>query len=243
MVKIIAIWGGEIREKTTIDIDKEIIWFSGKKNPKILFIPTASSDSEWYFSSIKENFESIWWIVDVLYLIKENLSIKEISEKILSSDIIYVGGGNTLKMMTLWRKLWVDKILDQALQKDIVLCWLSSGSMCWFTYGQSDSRKWIHNDQFIKVTWLGYISALHCPHYNSEIYRDEDLKRMMRKTTWVAIALEDNCAIQIQNDTYRIITSNENAKAYRIYCKQGKYYKEQLQKTQKFLSLEKVLKK
>jgi len=243
MVKIIAIWGGEIREKTTLDIDKEIIRFSGKKNPKILFIPTASSDSEWYFSSIKQNFESIWWIVDVLYLIKENLSIKEISEKILSSDIIYVGGGNTLKMMTLWRKLWVDKILDQALEKDIVLCGLSAGSMCWFTYGQSDSRKLIHHDQFIKVTWLGYISALHCPHYNSEIYRDKDLKRMMRKTTWVAIALEDNCAIQIQNDTYRIITSNENAKAYRIYWKEGKYYKEQIQKTQEFLSLENILKK
>jgi len=44
-------------------------------------------------------------MVDVLYIIKENLSIKEILEKILSSDIIYVGGGNTLKMMTLWRKL------------------------------------------------------------------------------------------------------------------------------------------
>jgi dipeptidase E len=71
----------------------------------------------------------------------------------LGADIIYVGGGNTLKMMTLRRKLGVDKALQQALKKDIILSGLSAGSICWFDYGNSDSRKFTSKStQLIKVT-------------------------------------------------------------------------------------------
>ncbi|MBP7848299.1 Type 1 glutamine amidotransferase-like domain-containing protein [Patescibacteria group bacterium] len=90
MLKIVAIGGGSVKEKSTLKIDKEIITFSGKKNPKLLFIPTASSDSETYFAGIKKHFESLGCKADVLYLIKDALSKKEIEKKILSSDIIYV---------------------------------------------------------------------------------------------------------------------------------------------------------
>jgi len=46
--RIIVIGGGEIRNKETLNIDKKIIEISGKKSPKVLFIPTASNDSEGY---------------------------------------------------------------------------------------------------------------------------------------------------------------------------------------------------
>ena len=244
MAKIIAIGGWEVREKSTLWIDKEIIKFSNKENPKLLFIPTASSDSEGYFQWIKKYFGDLGCTVDVLYLIKDKLTKKVIEEKIFGSDIIYVGGWNTLKMMTLWRKLWVDKILEKALKKDIVLCWLSAGSICWFSYGNSDSRKFTSNsNQLIKVTGLGFIKALHCPHYNSEIHRQEDLKRMMRKNPLVSIAIEDNCAIQVQDKSYRIITSEKWAKAYKIYWKNNQYFKEEIEQKSDFLPIESLLKK
>ena len=41
---IVAIGGGDIRTKGTAAIDREIIRRSGKKNPKLLFIPTASAE-------------------------------------------------------------------------------------------------------------------------------------------------------------------------------------------------------
>ncbi|MBI4235525.1 Type 1 glutamine amidotransferase-like domain-containing protein [Candidatus Peregrinibacteria bacterium] len=52
MKKIVAIGGGDIRREGTLAIDKEIIKLSKKKHPKLLFIPTASSDSESYFKHI-----------------------------------------------------------------------------------------------------------------------------------------------------------------------------------------------
>ena len=244
MAKIIAIGGGEVREKSTLQIDKEIISFSGKKNPKLLFIPTASSDAEGYFLGIKEYFGNLGCSVDVLYLIREKPTKKEIESKILNADIIYVGGGNTLKMMTLWRKLGVDILLEKALKKNIVLCGLSAGSICWFKYGNSDSRKFTsNNNQLIKVSGLGFIEALHCPHYDVEPHRQEDLKRMMKNNPLVAIAIENDCAIQIENENYKIITSNPKAKAYKIYWKNREYFKKEIEKNNKFLPMEGLLRK
>ena len=173
-----------------------------------------------------------------MYLIKEKPTKKEIKNKILSSDIIYVGGGNTLKMMTLWRKLKVDILLQKALEKDTILCGLSAGSICWFKYGSSDSRKFTSNsNQLIKVTGLGFIEAIHCPHYDSEPHREENLKRIMKNSPLIAIAIEDNCAIQIEDEAYRIITSNSKAKAYKAYWKNGEYFKKEIEKNNKFLPL------
>ena len=119
MTKIIAIGGGEIGRPSypveTTKIDKEIMALSGKKKPRFIFIPTASSDSEGYVKTVKRHFgKRLNCRVDILYLIKEKPSKKEIEKKILNSDIIYVGGGNTLKMMKIWRKYGVDKILKKA---------------------------------------------------------------------------------------------------------------------------------
>src|SRR5271169_3584225 len=130
---IVAIGGGEIRTRGTAAIDREIIRLSNKKNPKLLFIPTASSDSERYWKHVQEYFgEFLKCKTDALFLINEQPSREEIRKKILSADIIYVGGGNTLLMMRLWRRLGVDKLLQSAYAKGTVLCGISAGSICWF---------------------------------------------------------------------------------------------------------------
>ncbi|MCK5061315.1 Type 1 glutamine amidotransferase-like domain-containing protein [Candidatus Parcubacteria bacterium] len=254
MGKIIALGGGEIGKLhenggfypvETTPIDKEIIIQTGKKNPKLLFIPTASSDFKGYFEVVKKHFSKLGCKIDVLYLIKEKLSKKQIEDKILSTDIIYVGGGNTLKMMTLWRKLGVDKILKKAHKRGIVLSGLSAGSICWFKCGNSDSRKFTSgSNQLIKVTDLGLIEALHCPHYDTEAHRQKDLKRMMKTTSKiVSIAIENCCAIEIIDNNYRILKSKPDAKAYKIYWKQGKYFKEEIPSKKEFENLNDLLKK
>lgn len=237
MQKLVAIGGGEIgRPGTKVEtsqIDKEIIKMSGKKNPRLLFIPTASSDSSGYFELVKKHFgKRLGCKVDALFLIKEKISEKEIEKKIFSSDIIYVGGGNTLKMMKIWRKFGVDKMLVKAHKKGIVLSGLSAGSICWFRYGNSDSLKFSGaNNPLIKVKGLGLINALHCPHYDAEPYRQKDLKRMMKKTPGVAIALDNCTALEVIDDKYRIIKSKKSAKARKCFWNKGKYFVEEIKST------------
>ena len=44
-------------------------------------------------------------------------------------------------MISAWKKFGVDKALREAYEKEIVLSGLSAGAICWFKYGNSDSRK------------------------------------------------------------------------------------------------------
>lgn len=247
--KIIAIGGGEIgrpgTKVETLAIDKEIIKLSDKNNPRLLFIPTASSDSDGYCQNIEKHFgKKLGCQVDFLYLIKEKPSEKMIKEKISKADIIYVGGGNTLKMMNTWRRYGVDRLLVNAYEKGKVMSGLSAGSICWFKYGNSDSRKFKNSEaSLIKVKGLGIIDALHCPHYDAEACRESDLKIMMKKTSGVAIAIDNCCAIEIVDNSYRIIASKPTASAYKVYWKSGKYTKETIKKERRFQPLAELLQK
>jgi dipeptidase E len=249
MKKIVAIGGGEIGRPgfkiETQKIDEEIIRLTGKKNPRFLFIPTASFDSEDYYKVVKKYFgKKLGCKIDVLYLIKEKPNKKEIENKILNSDIIYVGGGQTSKMMQIWRKFGVDKILLKAHRKGIVMSGLSAGAICWFNFGNSDSRKFDNpKANLMRVRGLGIVKALFCPHYDVERERKADLKKMMKKNSGVAIAVENCCAIEIIDDKYKILSSKNSAKAYKIYWKNNKFHEEIIEKEKDFKPLKNILKK
>lgn len=249
MKKIIAIGGGEIGRPgypvETNKIDREIIKLTGKKNPKLLFIPTASKDSITYIDVAKKHFEKrLGCEVNNLLLFSEKPSKKEIEKKILGSDIIYVGGGNTLLMMKTWRRLGVDKILEKAYNKGIVMSGLSAGSICWFRWGNSDSPRFSTGSmKLIKVRSLGFIRALNCPHYDIEQHRSESLMEMMKKTSGVAIALDNCAALEVIDDKYRIITSKPNAKAYVIFWKKNIFYKLEIKQDRQYKSLAQLLQK
>lgn len=249
MGKIVAIGGGEIGrpgfEIETLDIDMEIIKLSKSKNPKLLFIPTASFDSQGYVDVVNKYFgEKLQCKIDVLLLLNNTLSKKEIESKILGADIIYVGGGNTLEMMKTWEKFNVDKFLLKAYKKGIILSGVSAGSICWFNSGSSDSLKTsTNNAPLIKVFGLNLIKALHSPHYDMEKNRRGELKEMMKNTPGVAIAIDNCCALEIIDDKYRIITSKVTANAYKVYWDKGKFYENIIDKKDTFESVNKLTKK
>jgi dipeptidase E len=135
---IVAIGGGEIRTRGTLDIDREIIRLSNKRRPRIVFIPTASSDSPKYCGRFSDYFGGFLGCkTDALFLVSEQPPAREIERRIMSSDIIYVGGGNTLLMMRIWRRLGVDKVLNGAYEAGIVLAGISAGLNMLVRFGLS----------------------------------------------------------------------------------------------------------
>jgi dipeptidase E len=242
---IIAVGGGNIRTRETAPIDREIIRRSNKKNPKLLFIPTASSDSEEYWNHIQDYFGNFLKCkTDVLCLIREQPSKTLTRKKIQSADIIYVGGGNMLLMMRLWRRLGVHKLLHSAYENGTVLCGISAGSICWFDSGHSDSmsfynpRKW----KYINVKGLGIIKGIHCPHFNGMtggVPRRKDFRGMIRKTGGVGIAIDNNCAIEfIDGRFYRVINSKSRARAYRVHKRDGDVVVEQIRREKRLIPTE-----
>jgi dipeptidase E len=246
-MKIIAIGGGEIGRPgypiETEEIDREIIRLTGKKHPKALLLPTASGDSLLYWETFQNYYgQKLGCQTDVLYLFKNNFSSREIREKILGSDIIYVGGGNTLRMLKRWRKLGVDKILEEAGRKGVILSGLSAGAICWFEYGNSDSRKFgpKKSTKLVKVRGTGFLPSMACPHYDVEKSRRHSLRRMIKENGGLSIALENCSALEVVDDQYRVITSSKNARAYRLYRQNGKVVEEELPNDKKFRPLEEL---
>lgn len=220
MKKLVCIGGGEIpRIKNGIqlpyqtrEIDEEIVRISGKENPKLLFIGTASTNSYDYFLVIKEIFENLGCIVSNLDLLENNLDLNEIKNSILNTDIIYVGGGNTRFMLEKWRELGVDKLLIEAYNKGIVCTGLSAGSYCWFKCN------------YDLIEGLGVINAVNCVHYEQ---KDSEAKQKLLKVikdhNLIGYALENCTALEIIDGEEKIIKSNPNKNAYKIYYENEEY--------------------
>lgn len=248
MVKIIAIGGGENgrpgTQYETKTIDQEIVSLSEKKNPKFLFIPPPSQFQESYAEQIKDIFTNFNCECSSLFLNEKNISSKHISSKILSSDIIYIGGGNTLQLMNYIKKFNLDKTFHEAFKKNIIFAGISAGAICWFKSGCSDSRKYKNSTiPFIKTSGLGIINAFICPHYDGKGERKKYLKPLTKNIKVPSIGLDNCSAIEIIDNTYRIINSKSSANAYKTFWKNGQYHEEIIEKKKTFSPLNELLRK
>lgn len=228
MGKIVAIGGGELRYGETKLLDQYILQLSGKAAPKLLFIPTASSDAIGYIDLIQKYFGEMGCEVDSLCLVSDPPSDQVIKEKILGVDIIYVGGGDTVRMMEKWGEYKVDVYLQEAYEKGTVLSGISAGSICWFEFGHSDSESFNSNGtwDYVRAYGLGLIPMAHCPHYNEE--GRETFDEMMRGEVLPGIALEDQTAFIEIDGVYHVLKAHEQRHVYRLEYKDDKMVKEEI---------------
>ena len=228
---IVAIGGGEIGRKKkladgtiktypieTTPIDQEIIRLSGKKNPKLLFIGTASDDSLAYIDAVHSHFgQSLGCWVDTLNLLSEMLPDAIIAEKILSADIIYVGGGpKTRQMIDLWRKRGVDILLKRALDKGCILSGLSAGACCWFEWVDTMDDVDDLNDLDL-LPCLGILKGIVVPHYNVLSTEEKSaINQLLTEKGKTGYGIEECCALVFTANGSYTISSKEGASAFPI---------------------------
>ena len=217
---IIAIGGGNIRTGETFSIDRRFVALSDLASPKLLFIPTASEDSEEYIDAICSVYgQRLGCEVEVLRLWSDDRWLPTIAAKIQSADLIYVGGGNTKAMLSKWRDLGVDREIRRAVHAGKPVGGLSAGAICWFRVGNSD---WPQYEQIpgvntARLDCLGLIDLIACPHTKNESFRLAEFKQMMFEESGVGIGLDDCMAIQIRDDEYRFLASADDSRAHIIY--------------------------
>lgn len=244
MGKIVAI-GGVTPPQTLDLIDKEIIKLTKKKNPRILYIPTAGGDDLCYCDFFKSIYEGKFGCrFDTLFLVRDTPSEDETREKVFASDIVYVEGGSIFRLMDYFKKFNMDKVLKEAYKREIVLAGKSAGALCWGRYYfENDNTKDLEIDEFNKgmeIECLKLLDFTICPHYNVEGY-SERLEAMVKAHSVVGIALDNNCAIEIIDNNYRVIAANDNANAYKVYQNGAKISKEMILKDCNFRSINKLL--
>lgn len=224
MGKIVAVGGGGIAEGHTLAIDRRIVELTGRRRPRALFIPTASNDNLAYWEMFRGLYK--WGLgcdCRVLCLLRPDIGKAEIREAIGESDVIYVGGGNTLKMVRRWRHLGVDRLLKKAHERGAVLCGASAGAICWFDHGHSDSMRSYHPDnwKYIAVGGLGYVEGIICPHYHHKDRR-ACFTYMMSERNDFGLAVDDRAAVEVIGGKWRVLAAAPGAQAYGVFRREGK---------------------
>lgn len=239
--KIVAIGGGENgRMKAdgtrypyeTGPMDREIIRLTGKKKPNFLLIAHSQPPEReaFYFETMKDLYGGRYGCPCKNLLAKDLTRENSVREWIDWADIIYEGGGDTAAMLDWWRKTGFDQVLYDAWQTGKVLCGVSAGANCWFSLCSSDSLKIQRNDEsapYIKVRGLGFFPALYTPHCN-ENGRLSSAKEMLKEENLAGLAFSNCAALEIVDDSYRLLTSSDEAYGLKSYWQDGKYIEEKI---------------
>jgi peptidase E len=194
---------------------------TGKKRPRICYLPTASADSQSGTITFYRNcsplevepFSQISFI--------ESLSQKKgWDEVLLSMDAIVCSGGNTLNQQAIWKAQGIDLVLKDAWDKGIVLGGASAGSLCWFEEGTTDSRPKV----LTVVKCLGFIKGSHSPHYDAEVGRRPLYQKLIGSGEMKpGYACDNDAGIYFEdNEVKRVVSSRAAAKVYYVSVVGGK---------------------
>lgn len=218
-MKLVLIGGGDIgRNNTKYEtglIDEEIVKMSGIDKPNFLFISLASNFGDSYYKAIKDIYKNLGCNTGKISN-KTLTHMDVVQEKIKNADIIYVGGGDTVKLVSILKSTGMDKMLKSALERNCVMAGISAGAILWCKYGLSDTEI-INNisSNYVKVDGLGYIDYMLVPHFSSDIKKKENLKSVLNENKDIKAICLDNCvALKIVDDKWNIIKSNKDANGY-----------------------------
>lgn len=164
--------------------------------PRVCFVPTASGDNPDYIRLFEAAFAGRAE-TSVLSLFGQSPWDYEDPKMLLDVDLIYVGGGSTANLLTLWRRHGVDDIMAEAALGGTILAGISAGANCWFEASSTDSFGPLAplNDG------LGLIPGSVCPHYHGEPGRTETFREWIGtgQLPGPGLAIDDHAAVVFEN--------------------------------------------
>ena len=224
MRKIIAIGGGDLRERTTLPIEEYIADLAkahaGENRANALFIPTASHDYMPYYNTFHKIYTGVFNIkTDVALTVFKEVDLEKIKAKFEKADLIYVGGGDTVFMMESWKKSGLLPLIKEAYERGVVIAGQSAGAICWFSDIYTDSPM-AHGDsgeKYAMFQGLGWIKGIISPHYNARML---DFDKIVCYNYPCAYGIEDNAALVIEEG--EIVGSlSSGGKAWKIEQRNG----------------------
>ena len=230
MRRIVAIGGGELRERTTLAIDEYIANLAkeraGERRANALFIPTASHDFMPYYNTFHKVYTGVFNIkTDVALTVFKEVDLEKLKAKFEKADMIYVGGGDTVFMIDSWKQSGILPLLKDAYERGVVIAGLSAGAICWFSTMYTDSEKALgEGEKYAIFDGLGWIKGTISPHYGARML---DFDKIVCYNNTRAYALEDNSAIVLEDE--KVVKSlTSGGKAWLLEAEQGNLKKTEI---------------
>lgn len=183
---------------------------TGKENPRILFLPTASADSDSSIVGFYENALRLPCRPSYLSLFRQP---RDMAARVAEADIIYVNGGNTRNLIALWRASGLDVLLREAWERGAILAGVSAGAICWFDDAQTTST-----GAPGPVSCLGFLPGSCSTHYDSNKDRPPHLRRAVAEgTISPGYALSDNTGLHFHGtQLHAVLACEAGRKVFRL---------------------------
>lgn len=222
-------------------IFSKVIELSGKDQPNVVYIGTASFDADKNYNRHSGEFKKIGCEVQRLDVSEQHTvpSHEEMRRLVVDwADVIVCSGGNTLHALLRWKDTGLDVLLKEAAQNGTVLCGGSAGAGCWFNSMHSDSlrpdnvkhagvvKEILDDDEledwdYVKISGLGIIpgpEVMAVPHFDTtgtnDIARSEHAEQVLVETegeTPGAIGIDNNAAMVIEGDKAMVVSGDGEA--------------------------------
>jgi peptidase E len=214
--QIVAFGGGGFSmEKDGSLLDDYVLSLTGRPQPRVCFLPTASGDADHYVVRFYRRF-SPDCEASHLSLFRRDQGTggieNDLEAHLLAQDLIYVGGGSVVSMLGAWHAHGLDAVLRKAWRKGIVLCGPSAGSLCWFREALSE----FHGSS-TRVRGLGLLPFSNCVHYDAEPARRAEYHRFVGDGMLGGFAADDGVALHFHGTHLeRVVSSRPEAFAYQV---------------------------
>ena len=127
--------GGFTMEPNNPLLDDFVLGLTGAKEPRVLFLPTASGDTTAQINAFQARFSDRTCVPEHVSLFRLRETRRAPEEVVRGADIVYVGGGSMRNLLAIWQAHGLDRLLVEAWRAGTVLAGLSAGAMCWFQAG------------------------------------------------------------------------------------------------------------
>jgi peptidase E len=131
--------GGFTMEPANPLLDDYVLTLTQAKQPRVLFLPTASGDTTTQINAFYARFGGRACAPTHVSLFRLGDLERPLTETVLEQDIVYVGGGSMRNLLAIWSAHGLDELLIQAWRQGTVLAGISAGAMCWFEGGVTSS--------------------------------------------------------------------------------------------------------
>lgn len=210
--KRLFINGGWKTSNDAVPLMRYLIRSTGKDNPKVCLLPTASGDAA-------ESIVNYYDIMNQLECRPRHLrlfapsKVQDFEAYLEEMDAIYVGGGNTLNMLAIWKEQGIDVVLRKAYDRGVVLGGGSAGAICWFAQGCTDSRP----GRLTAMTCLGWLEGSACPHFNLEKRRSAYQQMVQGGELKDGLAVDEGAGVLFEDGRLaRVVSSVPKMTAYTV---------------------------
>ncbi len=196
-------------------LDDYALSLTNSRRPRVCFLPTASGDADHYVVRFYRRFSTHCEASHISLFRRDQggQGVEEdLASHLLNQDLIYVGGGNVVSMLGVWRAHGLDDILRRAWRAGVVLCGPSAGSLCWF----DEALSAFHGPPR-RVRGLGLLPYSNCVHYDAEPARRAEYHSLVREGMPGGFAADDGVALHFHStELARVVSSRPDGRAYHV---------------------------